>query len=153
MAMVRLLPSCLVLVLGSLVIAPARQALAAGTNSPAIRLAQAVGSIGPDTPTQLKDTKSVLGIEVRTSNERNVGRIVDLLIDPNGAVEAAVVEFGGFLGIGTRKIAIEWSALSFQASENKLVAILDFPRDQLRIAPEYKPGQPAAILKADRPTE
>ena len=51
---------------------------------------------------------------MRTSNERNVGRIVDLLIDPNGAVEAAVVEFGGFLGIGTRKIAIEWSALGFR---------------------------------------
>jgi hypothetical protein len=90
---------------------------------------------------------------VRTDSERNVGRIVDLLFNPNGAVEAALVEFGGFLGIGARKIAVEWSALRFQTAENKLVAILDIPRDQLRIAPEYKPDQPAAVLKTDRPTE
>mgnify|MGYP003494099782 CR=1 FL=1 len=79
--------------------------------------------------------------------------VVDLLFDPNGAVEAAVVEFGGFLGIGSRKIAIEWSALRFQSAANKLVAILDIPSDQLRSAPDYKPGQPAAIMTGDRPTE
>jgi hypothetical protein len=150
--MARFFRLCRVLVLGSLVIAPAGQALAA-TISPEIRLAQAIGSVGSNAPTQLKDVKSVLGIEVRTSSERNVGRIVDLLFDPNGVVEAAVVEFGGFLGIGVRKIAVEWSALRFQTAENKLVAILDIPRDQLRSAPEYKPGQPAAIMKTDRPIE
>ena len=153
MTMVGLFHSCLALVLGSLVGAPAGPALAASV-SPEIRLAQAIGSVGaPDAPPQLKDLRSVLGIEVRTNGERNAGRIVDLLFDPNGAVEAAVIEFGGFLGIGTRKIAIEWSALRFQTAENKLVAILDIPRDQLRSAPEYKPGQPAAVLKTDRPTE
>jgi hypothetical protein len=136
----------------SLVVAPAGQALAASAFSE-IRLAQALGSVGSDAPARLKDVRSVLGIEVRTSNERNVGRIVDLLFEPKGAVEAAVVEFGGFLGIGARKIAIEWSVLRFQATENKLVAILDIPRDQLRSAPEYKPGQPAAIMKGDRPSD
>ena len=90
---------------------------------------------------------------MRTNGERNAGRIVDLLFDPNGAVEAAVIEFGGFLGIGTRKIAIEWSALRFQATENKLVALLDIPGDQLRNAPEYKPHQPPAIMKTDRSIE
>ena len=59
----------------------------------------------------------------------------------------------GFLGIGTRKIAVEWSALHFQETEIKLVAIVDIPRDQLRSAPDYKPGQPPAVLKTDRPTE
>jgi hypothetical protein len=153
MVMDRLFASCLALVLGcSLVVAPAGQAVAASV-FPEIRLAQALGSVGSDAPAQLKDVRSILGIEVRTSNERNVGRIVDLLFEPNGAVEAAVVEFGGFLGIGARKIAIEWSVLRFQAAENKLVAILDIPRDQLRSAPDYKPGQPAAIMKGDRPTE
>ena len=150
MAMVRLCTSCLALVLGSLVVAPAEQALATSVSSE-IRLAQAVGSTRSDAPAQLKDAKSVLGIEVRTDGERNVGRIVDLLFDPNGAVEAAVVEFGGFLGIGTRKIAVEWSALRFQATENKLVAILDIPRDQLRSAPEYDAGARRRARGSSRP--
>src|SRR5262245_39064581 len=59
--------------------------------------------------------ESVLGREVRTKAEEQMGRVVDLLCDRMGKVEAAVIEFGGFLGIGTRKIAIEWSALRFDA--------------------------------------
>jgi hypothetical protein len=40
--------------------------------------------------------------------EGDSGRIIDLLSDRNGKLKAAVVEMGGFLGIGTRKIAIDW---------------------------------------------
>jgi len=59
-----------------------------------------------ETRAELKNVRSVLGIEVRSSHEKNIGRIIDLLTDPSRGVVAAVVEFGGFLGIGTRKIAI-----------------------------------------------
>jgi hypothetical protein len=92
---------------------------------------------------------SVLGIEVRTSTERNVGRIIDLLAAPNGGVEAVVVEFGGFLGIGTRKIAVEWSALRVDKDGQRLLAMIDIPRDQLRSAPDYKPDQPVVVRKME----
>jgi hypothetical protein len=97
---------------------------------------------------------SVLGIEVRTDTERNVGRIIDLLAKPRGGVEAAVVEFGGFLGIGTRRIAVEWSALRFDKEANKLVATIDIPRDQLRAAPDYRQDQPVVVrtVQPTRPT-
>jgi hypothetical protein len=91
----------------------------------------------------------VLGIEVRTSTERNVGRIIDLLAAPNGVVEAVVVEFGGFLGIGTRKIAVEWSALRVDKDGQRLVAMIDIPRDQLRSAPDCKPDQPVVVRKME----
>jgi hypothetical protein len=90
----------------------------------------------------------VLGIEVRTSAEQNVGRIVDLLASRGGQVEAAVIEFGGFLGMGSRKIAIEWSALRLENQGKQTVAILDMTRDQLRAAPEYKPDRPIVVHKA-----
>ena len=102
-------------------------------------------------PAQLKYANSVLGIEVRSSHEKNVGRIVDLLADKGGAVEAAVIEFGGFLGIGTRKIAIAWSDLRFETEGNQLIAILDIPRDQLRAAPDYKPDRPTIVTKTIQP--
>jgi hypothetical protein len=91
---------------------------------------------------------SVLGLEVRTASEENMGRIVDLLANPNGGVEAAVVELGGFLGIGTRKIAIEWPAVRFVNDGKRPIAVLDLSRDQLRTAPEYKPAKPARVLRA-----
>ncbi len=61
-----------------------------------------------------RDLESVLGRDVRTRVEEDMGRIIDLLADRNGQVQAAVIEFGGFMGIGTRKIAVEWPALRFE---------------------------------------
>jgi hypothetical protein len=91
---------------------------------------------------------SVLGKSVRTRVEEDGGRIIDLLADRNGNIEAAVIEFGGFLGIGTRKIAVEWSALRFEADSKDTVIVVDVTRDQLRVAPEWKPNEPAIVRRA-----
>jgi len=104
----------------------------------------------PGTSIETRKLQSVLGMEVRTTSAENMGRIVDLLADLGGAVQAAVIEFGGFLGIGTRKIAVEWSALRFEADGKQSVAVLDKTRDQLRVAPEYKPGDQMVVVRADR---
>jgi len=66
-------------------------------------------------------------------------------------VEAAVIEFGGFLGMGTRKIAVEWSALRLENEGNKSVALLELNRDQLRSAPDYKSEQPVVVRKSSPP--
>ena len=42
-----------------------------------------------------------------------MGRIVDVIVDRAGAVRAAVIDFGGFLGVGSRKIVVDWNALRF----------------------------------------
>lgn len=96
--------------------------------------------------------QTVLGIEVHTLTDKNTGRVVDLLADQNGKIQAAVVEFGGFLGLGTRKVAVDWTALRFEKAGKEPVATAEITRDQLRLAPEHKPGEPAVVLKALRRT-
>jgi len=88
--------------------------------------------------------ESLLGREVRTRDE-DPGRIIDILCDPDGRVRAAVVELGGFLGIGTRKIAVAWSALRFDGRQKRPIVILELTRDQLRSAPEYKSSDPVFV--------
>jgi predicted O-methyltransferase YrrM len=95
-----------------------------------------------------RQLESVLGKEVRTRVEQDVGRVIDILADRQGRLQAAVIEFGGFLGIGTRKIAVEWPALSFENDGKQPVVIVDMTRDQLRVAPEYKPNEPAVVRRA-----
>ena len=92
--------------------------------------------------------ESVLGREVRTRVEQDAGRVIDLLADRDGRVQAAVIEFGGFLGIGTRKIAVEWTALRFESDGKQPVLIVDLTRDQLRVAPEFKANEPAVVRRA-----
>ncbi len=80
----------------------------------------------------------ILGKEVLSAKGEDMGRIVDVLFDEKGEPHAAVIDFGGFLGVGTRKIAISWSALRFDLGEKKNVIALDLGREQLSAAPEYK---------------
>jgi len=82
----------------------------------------------------------ILGKEVLSAKGEDMGRIVDVLFDEKGEPHAAVIDFGGFLGVGTRKIAISWSALRFDLGEKKNVIALDVGREQLKAAPEYKYG-------------
>lgn len=80
----------------------------------------------------------VLGKDVVSATGENMGRIVDVLFDRSGKPCAAVVDFGGFLGVGTRKIAVDWSALYFDLGDSKNVIALDLGRGQLKAAPEYE---------------
>lgn len=93
---------------------------------------------------------TVLGIEVHTPTDRNIGRVIDVLADRDGKIQAAVIEFGGFMGLGTRKVAVEWAALRFQSTGKAPIATAEITRDQLRLAPENKPGEPVVVLKALR---
>ena len=55
----------------------------------------------------------MLGRDVRSPTDEDMGRIVDVIVDRAGAVRAAVIDFGGFLGVGSRKIVVDWNALHF----------------------------------------
>lgn len=107
------------------------------------------GEVAPGLTSVISQSRldSVLGREVRTRVEEDVGRIVDILADRQSRVQAAVIEFGGFLGIGTRKIAVDWSAISFENDGKRTIVIVDLSRDQLRLAPEYKPNEQPMIVR------
>jgi hypothetical protein len=94
------------------------------------------------------ELESVLGSRVRTRSGRDEGHFIDVLVDSSGHVQAAVIEFGGFLGIGTRKIAVEWPALVFGRDGGRVVVIADVTHEQLRTAPEYKPDDPIIVRRA-----
>src|SRR3989440_7029371 len=96
-----------------------------------------------------RQAQSVLGKEVRSSADENMGRIIDVIVDRSGRVRAAVIDFGGFLGVGSRKIAVDWNALSFApASSKRDVVTLELTRDQVKAAPEYKEKQSVVVLGA-----
>jgi hypothetical protein len=96
----------------------------------------------------------ILGKDVVSAKGEDMGRIVDVLFDEKGEARAAVIDFGGFLGMGTRKIAVSWSALRFDLGEKKNVIALDLGREQLKVAPEYKfteSDKPIPVLAQPQP--
>jgi hypothetical protein len=106
----------------------------------------------PGTPATVLDDQEVstiLGKSVRSSADEDMGRIVDIIVSRDGQVHAAIIDFGGFLGIGTRKIAVDWRALNFAPAGKPPGSItLDLTRNQVRLAPEYKRGEPVVVVGA-----
>ena len=98
---------------------------------------------------ETQEAQSILGRDVRSAADEDMGRIVDILVDGEGRVRAAIIDFGGFLGVGNRKIAVEWKALHFvPAAGKRYGVVLELTRDQVKAAPEYKEGKPTVVLGA-----
>jgi hypothetical protein len=95
-----------------------------------------------------RQAEGILGKEVRSKADENIGRIVDVIVDRSGRIRAAVIDFGGFLGIGSRKIAVEWDALNFADETRRDVVTLELTRDQIKSAPEYKNRRAVIVVGA-----
>jgi len=95
------------------------------------------------------DAHGMLGRDVRSPTGEDMGHIVDVIVDRSGSVRAAAIDFGGFLGVGSRKILVDWNALHFGSVANKSDSItLELTKEQVTAAPEYKEDTPIVVLGA-----
>jgi sporulation protein YlmC with PRC-barrel domain len=53
------------------------------------------------------------GLSVYNDNNESIGSINDLLTDRNGNIKAAVISVGGFLGMGSRLVAVPFDKIKF----------------------------------------
>ncbi len=83
---------------------------------------------------------SVLGRKVQSLTGEDMGRVVDLLSDPTGGMRIAIIEFGGFLGVGNRRIAVDWALLQFHPETPDGPLTLNVPKAKIQSAPDYKDG-------------
>jgi hypothetical protein len=70
--------------------------------------------------------------------DQKIGRIVDLVIKPDGAVPAAIVSVGGFPGLASKYVAVPFAALQVRQKERKPYLILDTDKKLLREAPAFE---------------
>jgi hypothetical protein len=94
-----------------------------------------------------------LGRKVEGEKGEDLGRVVDVLADDGGRVRAAVIEFGGFLGVGNRRIAVDWSLLHFHPGDESKAITLSVSVKTLQSVPEYKSSAhpPQALMVPEPP--
>ncbi|MDB5410469.1 MAG: photosystem reaction center subunit [Rhodospirillales bacterium] len=97
-------------------------------------------------PIAQTDAIGILGKHVHGPASEDMGLVVDVIVDENGVPRAAVIDFGGFLGVGNRKIAIDWHLLQFNPSNKTSPVTLSLGRADLQAAPEYKPPAPTPVV-------
>ncbi|MGH6973821.1 MAG: PRC-barrel domain-containing protein [Stellaceae bacterium] len=110
--------------------------------------------VGAPTAVLPKDkAQAILGKPVVSPKGEAMGRIVDVIVDKAGTTRAAVIDFGGFLGVGSRQIAVDWAALNFSPAGQPERITLNLTRDQLKSAPQYEKGKPVVVLEESGHTQ
>jgi PRC-barrel domain len=95
----------------------------------------------------------ILGRDVKSPKGEDLGRVVDVLADSQGHVRVAIIDFGGFLGVGTRRIAVDWPLLRFDLSTRDKPLILSVDRQKLQSAPEYNSNKPRVLVPPAAPDD
>jgi hypothetical protein len=54
----------------------------------------------------------LVGLNIQNAGNENIGEIYDIILTDAGAVKAYIVSVGGFLGMGTRYVAIDPKAVT-----------------------------------------
>jgi hypothetical protein len=116
-----------------------------GTDAAPRETTQKPGPPPPPKNLELLDpgkSTGVLGKKVVGPDGKDLGLVVDVVVDADGRPQAAVIDFGGFLGVGSRKIAVSWRLLSFAPGRPDWQVLLVVTRSEIQAAPEYKPNAP-----------
>jgi sporulation protein YlmC with PRC-barrel domain len=89
-----------------------------------------------DTYSDVISSDKVEGTAVYNTGGDKLGSIDDLMLDKfSGQVRYAVLEFGGFLGVGTDRYPIPWKVLKYSTDKGGYVVPLD--KSALDQAPKY----------------
>lgn len=77
----------------------------------------------------------IVGLDVRTSQNQDVGKINNVVVSPDGKVNKLVVSMGGVLGIGGKQVALNWNDVHIDRVSHQ--AIVSMSKDQLKSAPGF----------------
>ena len=81
------------------------------------------GGASPAQPV-LVGSNSVVGSAVRNPDGREIGKVSQLMLDPNdGRIVSVVVSTGGTLGVGANTISVPWSSVKIGQDSGKLIVI------------------------------
>jgi sporulation protein YlmC with PRC-barrel domain len=92
------------------------------------------GFIAAQDPSHLLASDLINATVVDAQGE-SIGSVEDFIVDPMGGIGGVVVSVGGFLGIGSKDVAVPWEAVQYQPQEETVY--LDVTREQLETAPDF----------------
>jgi sporulation protein YlmC with PRC-barrel domain len=126
-------------------IAPDATAPAAG-EEPATTGSVAAPSANYEAITQEIAASKLMGATVYGPDESSVGEISDLVFNATGEIQGAVIDVGGFLGLGEKPVAVGFEELQVRQDENgSLSVMVSATKEQLDSAPAYEEPAETAV--------
>jgi uncharacterized protein DUF937/PRC-barrel domain protein len=85
--------------------------------------------------------------DIHNKAGEKIGTVKDLLIGPDGRIQAAVLSVGRFLGLGDKDIAVPMSALEIDRRTDGGRVTIDVVKETLQTAPAFDAGSDRIRLK------
>lgn len=82
------------------------------------------------------ESKQLIGRHIVNADNKTIGDVESVILDPQGQVKSVIVGVGGFLGIGQKPVAVDWNQLQIQNNGQRVV--MNTTADQLKTMPEYQ---------------
>lgn len=76
--------------------------------------------------------------DVYDPNNNKIGSVSDVLVAPDGRVNALIVGVGGFLGVGEKDVAVDFNAVKPTKKNDKTYLTMNATKDELKAAPGFK---------------
>jgi sporulation protein YlmC with PRC-barrel domain len=106
------------------------------------RASNTVGANKADTymnvPSSDDLSSKIVGLDIYNKDNKDIGTIKDIALNPNGRASAYIVSVGGFLGMGEHYVAVNPEAVNVTYKDSKWHADMNATADQLKSAPEFK---------------
>jgi sporulation protein YlmC with PRC-barrel domain len=83
-------------------------------------------------------SSALIGTKVRNANKESIGKIDDIYLDKDAKVTDVVISVGGFLGVGSKDVAVKWSDLKLSRDDKSIVIMTSWTKDSLKAMPDYK---------------
>src|SRR5260221_9088197 len=82
-------------------------------------------------------SSALRGTKVRNASKETIGKIDDIYLDKDGKVTDVVISVGGFLGVGSKEVAVKWSDITFGQDDTSVVLTTSLSKDALMALSAY----------------
>lgn len=86
------------------------------------------------------NTEDLTGARIYSSNDEDIGEISELLVTDNGKLDRAIIDVGGFIGLGEKSVAVKMDELQIlrQDDGGDIRVYIDATEEALEKMPEYE---------------
>lgn len=92
---------------------------------------------------------ALIGAKVRNANQETIGKIDDIYLDKDATIKTVIISVGGFLGLGSKEVAVKWSDLTFGRDDKSLMLTTSLTKDALMAMPDYAKAERRQVVPAE----
>ena len=82
--------------------------------------------------------ESLIGQAVENAEGEDLGDINDVLFNQDGQMTAVIIGMGGFLGLGTKNVAVSYDSIRSSVDESgEVQLVMNASREELEAAPQF----------------